>query len=267
MNHGFGNMKNFINGMYKNSSGPYSELAVIYDSLMDHVDYSSWAKYISSIFERFTSGVVNVLEIAGGTGSLSVELHKYGYSMTCMDYSHSMLKSAVKKFYKASMPLNIITANMTSLPLNFHYDAVLCLYDSINYLIKPEDFIRTLHEVASILTDDGIFVFDVCTVKNSELFFRDTSMVEHIDDIVCERICKFNRRKRIQENHFILERPGQKKIKESHYQKIYMLDEIGEMISDSPFIELSRFDDTSFVYGTEESERVHFVLRKRVLTQ
>ena len=204
MDYKFGTIKNMINGISQNSSGPYSELAVIYDSLMSHVDYQSWASYIVSVLDRFSPGVQNVLEIACGTGSLSVELHKYGYSMTCMDYSHSMLKTAAKKFLNESMSLNIFTANMILLPLKSPFDAVICLYDSINYLVKSEDFVKALHEVASVLADGGIFIFDICTVKNSELFFEDSSMIEQFDDVECERICKFNRRTKIQENHFIL---------------------------------------------------------------
>jgi hypothetical protein len=50
---------------------------------------------------------------------------------------------------------------------------------------------------------------------------------------------------------------------ESHSQKIYYLEEVAEMIQGSDFREIGRFEDLSFDPGTEDSERVHFVLERR----
>ena len=264
MNNRFDRFRCILSGRSQHRYQPYSELALIYDHIMNHVDYPSWAKYIVSIFDCFAPDVKNVLELACGTGSLSIELQKQGYSMTCMDISHSMLKRAAMKFSELGIPLNFFAADMMSLPLTYQFEAAVCLYDSINYLKEPDDLRKTFYEVASCLIGGGIFIFDICTVKNSELFFKDAAMVEHFGDITCERKCRFDTRKRIQENHFIIDRPGHERIEESHYQKIYRLNEIDEMIKETLFTELGRFDDMSFIHGSEESERVHFVLKKEM---
>ncbi len=142
------------------------------------------------------------------------------------------------------------------------HDAVLCIYDSINYLTDTRDFIRTVGEVSKVTRSGGLFIFDVCTVKNSEMFFSQNSMVENLGDIRYERICKFDSVRRIQENHFIIRKFGKRYV-ENHYQKIYRLDEIRAMIADNNFDEIGIYDDLSFLPGTENSERVHFVLKKR----
>ena len=263
MNNRFGRFCGLSSGKSQSRYQPYSELALIYDRIMDHVDYTSWAHYIDSIIDCFVPDARNILETACGTGSLSIELHKCGYSMTCMDISHSMLKRAAEKFSDLGMPLNFFEADMKSLPLAYQFDAIICLYDSINYLKEPEYLLKALNEAASCLKDGGLFIFDVCTVKNSEIFFKDSGMVEHFGDITCERKCRFDTQKRIQENHFIIDRPGFKRIEESHYQKIYLLKEIDDLIRETPFIGLGKFDDMSFVNGSEESERVHYVLKKK----
>ena len=87
-------------------------------------------------------------------------------------------------------------------------------------------------------------------------------MVESFGEIRYERICKFNPDERIQENHFFIQKHGKRYV-ESHYQKIYKLDEISAMIADTTFEELGIFDDLSFSPGTENSERVHFILQKK----
>ena len=286
---------------------PYAAIAGLYDRIMDHVNYGSWAEYISALFRRFHPGVQSVLDIACGTGSLALLLSTSGYSLTCTDLSPEMLKVASDKFRKAGLPVRFVAGSMTALPFGTPtcaehtlgtpftaldhpnvcncgvpnvcnstrwgavtrwgppFDAVLCIYDSINYRLEPSDFRRAVHQAASVAKKGGLFIFDVCTVKNSELFFREGSMVETCEDMTYQRICKYHSRTHIQENRFVISRNGKTLGIERHRQRIYYLDEITGMVfstKDSPFREVGRFNDMSFYTGTEDSERVHFVFRK-----
>ena len=241
---------------------PYSEIAEIYDRLMDHVDYVSWAEYISSVFQHFRVKVKNIFEIACGTGNLSVEIHKLGYSITGMDVSAYMLAKAAQKFRKCNIPVRLFSSTMTSIPLSCHFDAVLCIYDSINYLKTHENFVQTVSEAAKVTRTGGLFIFDVCTVKNSEMFFSNRTMVENIGGVSYERICSFNKTDGIQKNQFIIKKNGICYV-ESHYQKIYKLEEIRAMINNTPFRVLGLYDDLSFMPGSENSVRVHFILQKK----
>lgn len=258
----FGGLRNAFQPRLSRSNHPYAAIAEIYDSIMDHVDYSIWADYLSSLFRRFHPQVKTVFETACGTGSLALHLHTMGYSFTGMDRSVEMLKIAASKFREAGLPQRLLAANMTAIPLKKRFDAVICVYDSINYLLEPDDFRKALREAAAITGNDGLFVFDVCTVKNSELFFKDSSMTDIVGDLEYERICRYDSARRIQENRFIISRNGKFRVTETHRQKIYLLDEIGRMIRESPFIEVGRYDDMSFRPGSESSERVHFVLKR-----
>jgi SAM-dependent methyltransferase len=241
---------------------PYSMLAGLYDHIMDHVNYRTWAEYVSSLLDRFHPGGGRVLELACGTGSLAVILSSFGYELTCMDQSPDMLRIAGGKFRTAGLVPRIAAGTMTALPFASLFDAVICIYDSINYLMEPSDFARALSEAASVTKEGGLFIFDVCTVKNSEVFFRDATMREEYDGLEYERICRYHPVARIQENRFVIRRNGKVLGTESHRQRIYCLDEIAGMIADSPYKEIGRFDDMSDRPGTELSERVHFVLKK-----
>ena len=95
--------------------------------------------------------------------------------------------------------------------------------------MEPEDVVKTFCEIETVLNDGGIFVFDVCTIKNSELYFANHSMIENFGHVRCERLCKYNRAKKIQENHFIIQKGGVRRT-ESHFQRIYRLDEIDSLM-------------------------------------
>ena len=260
--YGIGRFREHNSGTSQCRCHPYTELAYVYDALMDHVNYPAWSEYIAAVLGRFKPDARTILELACGTGSLSLELVRRGFSVTCSDISPPMLRRAAGKFRQSEMPVRIFAADIRTLPVTAYFDAVLCLYDSMNYLTTPDDFSKAVREAASAVASGGLFVFDVCTIRNSELFFNDRTMVVTCGNVTYERICRYDRTKRIQENHFVFERPGGKPVTESHYQKIYRLDEIERMLEGAPFIEIGRFDDMSFESGSENSERVHFVLQK-----
>ncbi len=240
---------------------PYTELAALYDRVMDHVDYRAWACYIDSLLERFGESTERILELACGTASFMLELDRLGYHVTGSDHSHAMLVRAREKLLGRDIPRRLFTADMDALPLRVTFDAVLCLYDSLNYLTDTDRFRAAIHGAAEALAPGGLFVFDVCTVKNSELFFSHNTISEDFGDIRYERTCRYDRVKHIQENHFTIIRDG-RRFHESHYQRIYRLDEIEEMIAGSPFDRIALFNDMTFHPGSEDSERVHYVLRR-----
>ncbi|MFC1490152.1 class I SAM-dependent DNA methyltransferase [Candidatus Latescibacterota bacterium] len=242
-------------------SQPYGELAKIYDRVMDHVKYDEWADYISSVFDQFNINVTKILEIACGTGNFSLYLNERGYDITCTDLSAEMLNIAAAKFENNNIPKKLFAANMSALPLKAEFDAVLCLYDSVNYLLDSKNILKTFADIHSVLRTGGIFIFDVCTVKNSKLYFSNNTMFEELGDIKYERKCTFNDTDCIQENIFILD-SNDKNYVERHLQRIYSLKEIEDFISESSFEKLGIFNDLTFFEGTEDSERVHFVLRK-----
>lgn len=241
---------------------PYGELAKIYDRVMEHVHYDEWAHYLSSVFSYLGVNVVSILETACGTGSLSVYLHQHGYDVTGMDLSPAMLMVAAEKFRKQNIPLKLCASSMTSIPVDTTFDAVLCLYDSINYLKAPKDLLRGLEEAYRVTRPGGIYIFDVCTIRNSQLFFSNNSLGEDFGEIKYTRTCFFYDYTRIQENFFIIEHDG-KQYTEKHLQKIYKLEEVNRIIAQSRFRKIGMFEDMTFNPGSEESERVHFILEKK----
>jgi len=228
---------------------------------MNHVKYDKWADYILSVFHHFGIHGKDILEIACGTGTLSIFLFKHGYDITGMDLSPAMLRVAAGKFKENGMPQKLVAANMTSIPLKKKFDAVICLYDSLNYLKNHADFRKTVDEVFAVVKDGGIFIFDVCTLLNSQIFFSSKSMFEDFGNVKYERECRFHDSENIQENTFIIECDGARFV-EKHLQRIYKLDEVSEIISGSSFKLRGIFDDITFNQGNESSERVHFVLQK-----
>lgn len=248
---------------------PYHVLALIYDELMSHVEYEKWARFMLKIFadhgvkSSLNSNPVHILECACGTGRVAELLTKYGYHVDAFDRAESMVKKAQERIGKMEN-INIYQADFLNFSHNKTYAAIICLYDSINYLVHEPDFLQFLSKVYKSLDDEGIFVFDVCTEFNSLQYFLRRSEKGRVNGYKYLREIRYNRRKRIQENRFTVNLTDTNEVfQEVHHQKIYHLPEIRKMLRDSNFKILEETDDFRRSKPNDQSLRVHFICEKK----
>ena len=76
--------------------GGYGVFAEFYDRLTTDVAYGSWADYLLSLFEKHGRGrPETLLDLACGSGSLSLELASRGVDVIGVDGSEDMLSLAM----------------------------------------------------------------------------------------------------------------------------------------------------------------------------
>ena len=75
----------------------YQQLAGAYDELTWDVGYEKRADFLEKLFRRSRIPVHTVLDLACGTGSLSVLLAEHGYRVIGVDLSEEMLAVADEK--------------------------------------------------------------------------------------------------------------------------------------------------------------------------
>lgn len=246
--------------MHLTNVSPYSKLAAIYDGMMEQVDYHLWAHYIDSLFKSFGHDIKEVCELACGTGSLAIELSEYGYQLTCSDQSADMIEYAGNKAAKKNRKIAFFVSDMCTFTSNQTFDAVICIYDSINYLMDEERLKSFFINARRLLKKNAILVFDACTEVNSlENFDKRYENDRHHHYV---RRSRYMRDERIQENEIEITR-GEKKYVEVHRQKIYPLGAFERIIRELPFEIIARYANFSYDLGTESAERVHFVLKAK----
>ena len=64
----------------------YRDFAFVYDELMDDVDYDGWVNYIEQIIKNENAEVKNILELACGTGNITIPLAKKNYDIAGIEY-------------------------------------------------------------------------------------------------------------------------------------------------------------------------------------
>ena len=165
--------------MAENTYSGYGSISGIYDKINAEIDYSAWADFIEACFKRYLSDKPSLLlDLACGTGSMTLELARRGYDMIGVDGSEDMLSVAYERKYDAEInSVLYLCQDMRSFELYGTVGAVTCCLDSINYLSGDGDLDKCLSCVHNYLDPDGLFIFDVNTPYKFENIYADNSYI------------------------------------------------------------------------------------------
>lgn len=231
---------------------------------MSHVNYHRWLTLIQMICAReFPSIKPAVFEMGGGTGVLGKMLAENGFSYIGSDLSVCMCKQAVLR----NLPFFCSDARHPAIKKRFHL--ILFLYDGINYMSSLPEYEAICEQAYHLLCDNGLFLFDITTEKNSLANFYDIVDGEDFADTAYIRHSYYERAAKIQHNDFAVFIKSERnpllfqKEKEFHRQRIFSPGEIAGVIPESLFTIEGIYDNFSLQEYTEMSERIHFLLKKR----
>ena len=76
----------------------YGAIARVYDRLNAEIDYAAWADFVEACFSRYLNDKPELLlDLACGTGSMTLELARRGFDMIGVDASPDMLSVACER--------------------------------------------------------------------------------------------------------------------------------------------------------------------------
>ena len=240
---------------------PYEGLAPIYDYVMRHVDYVHWAQHVQSLLRRHDGDADHVLELACGTGNAACALASLGYVVSGYDASEEMIAVAREKA-ESRQDLQFEVRDLRDLGGVGDFEAAICLYDSLNYLLSLADVGLALTQVYDVLAPGALFIFDVCTERNSMQHFHDVRDTEQGPGFTYSRHSYYDADEGLQFNRFDIRLENGSRRQESHVQRIYPHDDLVACIGASPFELLEALDGFTRRPGSERSDRIHFVLRR-----
>lgn len=243
----------------------YENLSASYDGLTRDIDYSKILDFLEAVLERQGLRPKSVLDLACGTGSMSLLLAQRGYEVLGADISEEMLTVAAQKAAQlAENAPYFICQPMQRLRLPQPVDAVFCLLDSINYLTKPEDCQKTFQRVFAALQSGGVFLFDINTpVKlrgiDGQVFLdenEESYCVWRADFDREERLCYygidlFQKKGKLWERSF-----------EQHCEYAYELQELTQWLQGAGFSCVECYGDCRLNPPTEQEQRIYFAAFK-----
>lgn len=143
----------------------FSEYADFYNIIYKDKDYVGEVEFISQVINKFKPGKkdeIKILDLACGTGRHAIELARNGYKVEGSDISAEMVNIAVAESKRQGLEINFYNESFqTADKIGKNYDVIISMFASLNYLRTYGEFSLSMKNIASLLKDDGIFVFDI----------------------------------------------------------------------------------------------------------
>ncbi len=244
----------------------YSDLARVYDRLMDHLDFSGITAYYLTLAAKHGWPEGKILDLACGTGNISLELMKRGHDVCGIDLSVDMLAVADKKIREAGYVPCLTRQDIRSFRVVQRYAVVLCAFDSLNYIMKEEELFKVFSRVNEALLPKGLFLFDVHSLYKMQEMIGDNVFTYRSEDLCyiwknwylpSEGICEMQLdifHKLVNEQY--------ERIEEFHRERYHSQELICKFLKQVGFELLGVYDGVGLDQPGEKTERLYFVARK-----
>jgi SAM-dependent methyltransferase len=243
----------------------YEIFSEVYDAYTAEMDYGRWASVIDEKIRAYLPGARSLIDLACGTGRMTLPLYEKGYQVIGMDASESMLMRAQEKAAAKRYKIPFFEQRLEAFSFARPVDVVTVINDGLNYLDDA-----ALHQffdrVESGIKSGGLLIVDLSTPYKLEHVLGDRTIAETREDHAF-----------IWENHY---EPGEKRLsftltlflrsegayyerhEEYHEQHAHGADKIRQMASGS-FDWLETIDGEQFTALSETSERMLLILRRK----
>lgn len=233
----------------------YQTLAHYYDALVkDDEATKAWVSLIEQYIPR-----ARLMEVACGSGEITIALAKDGYQIHASDLSSEMIQEAQKKAGSEAVTWSVM--DMCEFQDTLQYNGILCLCDSFNYLLKLEQVKKFFQQVYDHLEQDGIFLMDMHSLDRlaefHEEFIEAGNMLGH-----AYQWSIYSEEDRIYQNFAFYDDDGVVTL-EQHIQRVYDPQSVEQMLTACGFVVqiITDFDQEGICPG----EKQFFIAKKVAL--
>ena len=238
----------------------YGGISCFYDRLTENVGYPARAAYFDELIRRWAARPAElVLDLACGTGSLSLELARLGYDVIGVDGSPDMLAEAMEKKLRQQADVLFLCQDMDGLDLYGTVDAAVCALDSLNHITDAGTVQQVFDRVSLFLAPGGVFLFDVNSLYKHREILAGQTFVYDFGDLYCvwQNACEDGETVDISLDIFAQEEgEGYRRYTESFSERAYSHEQILEFIEKSGMKLLAVYGDDTFNPPAGTSQRL-----------
>jgi ubiquinone/menaquinone biosynthesis C-methylase UbiE len=242
----------------------YGALAESYDRLTNDVDYSRVVAFYWDILDREGLRPKTAVDLACGTGSVSILLAKQGLRVTGVDLSEDMLSVAYSKTSGMENAPLFVCQDLSQLQLLRGVDLAVCALDSLDYIIDPMDCQKAISRVYKVLNPGGCFIFDVNTPQKLQAMDGQVFLDED-DDVYCVWRGEFDKKTNICTYGMdIFQRRGDlwARSEEVHEEYAYSQEQLTDYLRAAGFTDIEVFGDGRLDAPAADEQRIYFKARK-----
>ena len=197
---------------------------------------------LAEVLDRYPAKIATHLDVACGTALAMPFFGTRGFVSTGVDISPVMLNVARKRAQR------LVAGDTRALPLRGTFSRITCLYDSLNHLLDPSDLVSAFGEIARVMDDDSLFIFDMNHPEiYPEVWGMKEPFIDEGPDFHLEIATTYRRRDRLGRalvTGWAIVRGERIDIREHHTQRSYERDDIVAALAEAGLepIEVREFD-------------------------
>jgi SAM-dependent methyltransferase len=240
----------------------FRDVAPFYDHLMGRIPYRRWVDYVEDLLTRHGVRPRRVLDLACGTGRVGSEMLRRSYRACGVDLSEPMVRGCAAR--RPPLPAAVMDAANLGLRAE-SLDLVVCLYDSLNYVLEPEGLQRCFDRVQTALQSGGAFVFDLNAPRALQIGLFTQSNLES-DDLLhysweahwdeAAGLCRVEMLFRWRGDGAPVE------FRETHVQRAYDEASVRTMLRRAGFATVDAYDAYTVRPTSRWTDRIYFVALK-----
>lgn len=246
----------------------YNSFASVYDELTVNVDYKERTAYIMKILDTYGIKDGLLLDLACGTGSLSLELAKNGFDVIGTDASFDMLSEAQNKAYESGQNILFLCQKMQETDLYGTVRAVVCSLDSLNHLSDASEVRETFSKLKNFVDDGGIMIFDVNTLYKHREILGNNTFVYDEKNVYCvwqNSLSADGITVGINLDFFVKESDDTyTRFSENFKERFFSDEEITEAAQNAGFKVLKKYAEGTFEEPKADTQRIYYVFRREL---
>ena len=245
----------------------YKALAASYDSLTLDVDYDGVVEFYEVLLQREGLSPRSVVDLACGTGSLTVRLAQKGYKVMGVDLSEDMLTVASQKAWDMGLQIPFVRQPLEKLYLHRGVDLAVCGLDSLDYITDPACCKRAIERIYKALNPGGCFIFDVNTPEKLRAMDGQVFLDEN-EDTFCVWRGEFDEQTNICSygmDLFRRQEKGWQRNFEEHQEYAYSAAQLVGYLKDAGFTRIEVFGDRRLEPPAEGEQRIYLKARKGIV--
>ena len=242
----------------------YHALAASYDRLTNDVDYEAIVTFYNEILTREGVRPRTAVDLACGTGSVTLLLAKQGLLVTAVDMSEEMLTVAAQKTRELENFPVFVCQPLQELRLPRGVDLAVCALDSLDYITEPADCKEAIRRVYKALNPGGVFIFDVNTPEKLRAMDGQVFLDED-ENVYCVWRGEFDGETNICSYGMdLFQRQGDVWLRsfEEHREYAYSQAQLTEYLKAAGFTHIEVYADRRFEAPTEGEQRIYVKARK-----
>lgn len=231
---------------------------------MQVADYDGIARWLDGAIRRYKRSEGNILlDLACGSGSLSLRMQALGYDVIGVEESPEMLSQAMAK---GAGSVLFLCQPLAQLDLYGTVDVCVSTLDSLSHITDRAVLQRVLGRVSLFLDPGGVFIFDVNTVYKHRERLAGQTFVYDLEDVYCvwqNSLRADGVTVDIDLDFFIEDAPGCYRRTEEHFsERAYTLAEWSAMLAEAGLVLDAAFDDYSDRTVSDRTERLVLICTK-----